>query len=144
MPETTKENCSVRSKRLLIILKHSAEQDILCFFKVKEQQVNKKNDRQLCADPLKISRIMHIKFIATVIVLGVVRNEGHASLFFLLGLRINSAGYTNVLGNVHHHIGLKQLKDCQQNIFMVTLPPSFDLKSVWNVVVRDLIDILTI
>ena len=55
---------------------------------------------------------MHIKFIATVIVLGVVRNEGHASLFFLLGLRINSAGYTNVLGNVHHHIGLKQLKDC--------------------------------
>ena len=45
---------------------------------------------------------MHTKFPATVMVLGVVSNEGHVmpSCFFTQGLRVNSAAYIYVLGTV--------------------------------------------
>ena len=45
---------------------------------------------------------MHTKFPATVMVLGVVNNEGHVMPphFFPQGLRVNSAAYIGVLGTV--------------------------------------------
>ena len=105
--ETTKENRLVRSKRLVSKLKHPAEQDILWFFSDEknfdqDQKVNRRNDRWLCADPSEVPRVMHTKFPATVMVLGVVSNEGHVMPphFFTQGMKINAAAYIEVLSTV--------------------------------------------
>ena len=78
---------------------------MLCFFSDKknfdqDQKVNKRNKRWL--DPSEVSRVMHTKFPATVIGLGIVSNEGYVMPrhFFLQGLRGNSAAYIDVLGTV--------------------------------------------
>ena len=43
---------------------------------VQDQKVNRKNDRWLCKGPDEVPKGMHIKFPASVIVLGVVSSEG--------------------------------------------------------------------
>jgi len=58
-----------------------------------DQKVNRRNDRWLCADPSEVPHVMHTKFPATVMVLGVMSNEGHVipPHFFSQGLRMNAA-----------------------------------------------------
>lgn len=107
MSETTKENRLIRSKRLLNKLKHPVEQGMLWFFSDEknfdqDQKVNRRNDRWLCNDPSEVPTVMHTKFPATVMVLGVVSNEGHVMPphFFRQGLRVTSAAYIEVLDTV--------------------------------------------
>ena len=74
---TTTENCLMRFKRLLNKLKHSAEQ-VIFFSDEKnfdqDQKVNKRrrNDKWLYADPSKVTKVMHTKFLATIMVLGLL------------------------------------------------------------------------
>ena len=42
-----------------------------------DQKVNQQNDRWLCEDPKEVPIVMSTKFPASVMVLGVVSNEGH-------------------------------------------------------------------
>ncbi|EFN86088.1 Transposable element Tcb2 transposase, partial [Harpegnathos saltator] len=60
------------------------------------------NDRWLCSHPTQVPHVMHTKFPATVMVLGVVSNEGHVMPphFFCQGLRVNAAAYIEVLETV--------------------------------------------
>ena len=64
-----------------------------------DQKINRRNDRWLCADPSEVPHVIHTKFPITVMVLGVVSNEGHVmpSHFFPQGLRVNAAAYIAVL-----------------------------------------------
>lgn len=64
--------------------------------------MNRRNDRWLCADPSDVPHVMHTKFPASVMVLGVVSSEGHIMPphFFQQGLRLNAAGYNEVLETV--------------------------------------------
>lgn len=54
---------------------------------------------ELYADPSEAHHFMHHKFPASVMAFGVISNEAHIlpSNLFQLGLRLNSAGYTEVL-----------------------------------------------
>lgn len=107
LSERIKENRLIRSKRLLNKVKHPAEEDVIWFFSDEknfdqDQKANRRNDRWLCKDPSEVPRIMHNKFPATVMVLGVVSNEGHVMPphFFPQRLRVNSAAYIEVLQTV--------------------------------------------
>ena len=107
MSEKVKENRLIRSKRLLNKIKNPAEKDVIWFFSDEknfdqDQKVNRRNDRWLCSDPSEVPRVMHTKFPATVMVLGVVSNEGHVMPphFFPQGLRVNSTAYIEVLKTV--------------------------------------------
>ena len=100
----TQENRHMRSKRLLNKVKNPHEQGMFWFFSDEknfdqDQKNNRRNDRWLCADPSEVPRVMHTKFPATVMVLGVVSSEGHVMppYFFPQGLRVNAAGYLDVL-----------------------------------------------
>ena len=42
----------------------------------KDQKVNSRNDRLICKDPSEIPVVMHTKFLTTVMVLGVISDEG--------------------------------------------------------------------
>ena len=57
-----------------------------------DQKINRRNDRWLCGDPSDVPHVMHTKFPATVMVLGVVSNEGH-----VIPLHFFAATYTEVL-----------------------------------------------
>ena len=69
--------------------------------KIQDQIVNRRNDRLLCKFS-QFSRIMHNKFPATVIILGVVRNVGHVMPlhFFPQRIRVKSSAYIKVLETV--------------------------------------------
>ncbi len=62
----------------------------------KDQKVNRKNNRWLCSDISEVPIIMSTKFPATVMVLGVVSNEGGMMPhhFFAKGLKINADEYS--------------------------------------------------
>ena len=64
--------------------------------------MNRQNDRWLCEDPSDVPTVMHRKFPASVMVLGVVSSEGHVMppYFFPKGLRISADDYINVLSTV--------------------------------------------
>ena len=64
-----------------------------------DQKINRQSDRWLCANPSDVPYVMHTKFSATVVVLGVVSNEGHVMPphFFPQKLRVNAAAYIEVL-----------------------------------------------
>lgn len=107
MSAKTQEQRLLRAKRLLNKLKHPEEPGLLWFFSDEknfdqDQKVNRRNDRWLCADPSGVPRVMHTKFPATVMVLGVVSSEGHVMPphFFPQGLRVNAAAYIEVLETV--------------------------------------------
>ncbi|UYV82887.1 hypothetical protein LAZ67_22001238 [Cordylochernes scorpioides] len=67
-----------------------------------DQKVNPKNDRWICKDPSEIPVVMHTKFPASVMVLGVISSEGDVMPphFFEKGLRMNADTYINVLETV--------------------------------------------
>lgn len=107
MSSKTQENRLMRSKRLLNKLKNPHEHGMLWFFSdeknfVQDQKTNRQNDRWLCASPSEVPRVMHTKYPATVMVLGVVSSEGHVMppYIFSQGLRVNAAGYIEVLKTV--------------------------------------------
>ena len=103
----TQENRLMRSKRLLNKVKNPHEHGMLWFFSDEknfdqDQKTNRRNDRWLCASPSEVPRVMHTKYPPTVMVLGVVSSEGHVMppYIFPQGLRVNAAGYINVLKTV--------------------------------------------
>jgi len=63
---------------------------------------NRRNDRWLCFYPSEVPTVMHTKFPATLMVFGVVSNEGHVMPppFFPQNLKINATAYINVLKTV--------------------------------------------
>ena len=67
-----------------------------------DQKVNRQNDRWLCDDPKKVPVVMSSKFPASVMVLGVMSNEGDIMPphFFETGLRVNAETYIDVLRDV--------------------------------------------
>jgi hypothetical protein len=85
-------------------LKNPAANNQLIFFSdeknfSQDQKVNKKNNRWLCANISEVPVVMATKFPATVMVLGVVSNEGDVMLpdIFAKGLKINTEEYIKVL-----------------------------------------------
>ena len=85
MSAQTREQRFVRAQRLLNKLKHPEIPDMLWFYSDEknfnqDQKINRQSDRWLCANPSDVPYVMHTKFSATVVVLGVVSNEGHVML----------------------------------------------------------------
>lgn len=102
MSQITKENRLIRSKRLLNKHINSAKEDVIWFFSDEknfdqDQKVNKKNDRWLCNNSSEVPAT-HTKFPATVMVLGILSNEGHVMPphFFPQGLKVDSVAYIEV------------------------------------------------
>ncbi len=64
--------------------------------------MNKRNNRWLSLDTTEVPIVMSTKFPATVMVLGVVSNEGDVMMphIFPKGLRVNRAEYIKVLDEV--------------------------------------------
>ena len=96
-----------KAKKLLNKVKHPEKDNLLKFFSDEknfdqDQKINRRNDRWLCKDPDEVPRIMHTKFPATIMVLGVVSSEGDVMPphYFLKGQRVNAADYINVLRDV--------------------------------------------
>ena len=103
LSDKTKFNRFTRAKLLLNKLKYPEELGLLWSFSdenfVQDQKLNCKNDRRLCKSPDEVPTVMHSKFLASVMVLGVVSSEGdvmplHA---FSQGARVNALTYTEVL-----------------------------------------------
>ena len=81
MSDRTKVNCLTTAKCLLNKLKQPEEPGMIWFFSdeknfVQDQKVKRKNDRWLCKGPDEVMTVMHTKFPASVMVLGVVSSEG--------------------------------------------------------------------
>jgi hypothetical protein len=81
MTEATKKTRYKKATALVNRLKHPPAPDILIFFSdeknfTQDQKVNSRNNRWLCDDPSDVPIVMRTKFLATVMVLGVVSNKG--------------------------------------------------------------------
>jgi hypothetical protein len=81
MSEATKARRAEKAKKLLAKIKHPSAPNQLIFFSVEknftqDQKVNRRNNRWLSSDPSEVSIVMSTKFLATVMVLGVISNEG--------------------------------------------------------------------
>jgi hypothetical protein len=107
MNEATKERRLAKAKLLLNRLKKPATNGQLIFFSdeknfSQDQKINRKNNRWLCADVSEVPIVMSTKFPATVMVLGVVSNEGDVMPphFFEKGLKINAQEYLKVMQDV--------------------------------------------
>jgi len=107
MNAATKERRLEKAKLLLTKLKHPQAPGQLIFFSdeknfSQDQKVNWKNNRWLCSDAEEVPIVMSTKFPATVMVLGVISNEGDVMppFFFQKGERVNAACYINVLRTV--------------------------------------------
>lgn len=107
MSEATKETRYKKAKALLNSLKHPSSSRQLIFFsdeKVfnQDQKINSRNNRWLCQEISEVPIVMQTKFPASVMVLGVVSNEGDVMPphFFDKGARINAALYINTLETV--------------------------------------------
>ena len=88
----TNSRTAIHPQRLLNKLKHPEIPDMLWFSSDEknfdqDKKINRRNDRWLCADPSDVPHVMHTKFSATVMVLGVVNNEGHIMPPLLFSLR---------------------------------------------------------
>ena len=104
MNEATKERRADKAARLLCKLKHPQCTNQLIFFSdeknfCQDQKVNVRNDRWLCSDPEEVPIVMSTKFPATVMVLGVISNEGDVMppFFFEAGLRVNAEAYISAM-----------------------------------------------
>jgi hypothetical protein len=93
MSEATKVRRVEKAKKLLVKIKHPSALNQLIFFS---------DDRWLCSNPSEVPIVMSIKFPFTVMVLGVVSNEGDVMPphFFPKGLKINMDEYIRVLEEV--------------------------------------------
>ncbi|UYV61469.1 hypothetical protein LAZ67_1004962, partial [Cordylochernes scorpioides] len=106
LTENMKNNRKGKAAALLNNLKHDSF-GMLRFFSDEnnfdvDQKVNPRNDRWICKDPSEIPVVMHTKFPASVMVLGVISSEGDVMPphFFEKGLRMNADTYINVLETV--------------------------------------------
>jgi hypothetical protein len=107
MSAATKARRLDKAKRLLTKIKHPIVPNPLIFFSdeknfTQDQKVNRKNNRWLCFDPTEVPKVMSTKFPATVMVLGVVSNEGDVMPphIFPKGLRVDTGEYLNVMETV--------------------------------------------
>ncbi len=107
MSQATKERRLEKAKLLLNKLKNPAANRQLVFFSdeknfSQDQKVNWKNNRWLCADISDLPIVMATKFPTTVMVLGVVSNEGGVMPphIFAKWLKINTEEYVKVLKEV--------------------------------------------
>ncbi len=81
MNDATKERRCAKAKLLLLKLKRPTVKNQLIFFSdeknfSQDQKINRRNNRWLCGDPSDVPIVMQTKFPSTVMVLGVVSNEG--------------------------------------------------------------------
>ena len=104
MSAQTREQLFIRAKQLLNEAKHPEIPDMLWFYTDQksfdqDQKINRRNDSWLCGDSSDILHVIHTKFLETVMVLGVVRNEGQVipPHFFHQGLQVNATTYIDVL-----------------------------------------------
>jgi hypothetical protein len=107
LSHATKKRRLENAKLMLNKLKNPAANNQLIFFSdeknfSQDQKVNKKNNRWLCVDISEVPVAMATKFPATVMVLGMVNNEGDVMPphIFAKGLKINTEEYTKVLKEV--------------------------------------------
>ncbi|UYV77941.1 hypothetical protein LAZ67_15002969, partial [Cordylochernes scorpioides] len=106
LTENMKNNRKGKAAALLNNLKHDSFGMLRFFSDEKnfdvDQKVNPRNDRWICKDPSEIPVVMHTKFPASVMVLGVISSEGDVMPphFFEKGLRMNADTYINVLESV--------------------------------------------
>jgi transposase-like protein len=107
LSQATKEKRFQKARKLLNKLNKPSENGQLIFFSdeknfSQDQKVNKKNNRWLCSDATKVPVVMATKFPSSVMVLGVISNEGDVMPphFFAKGLRLNSEEYVKVLDQV--------------------------------------------
>lgn len=102
----TREKRVIRQKRLVNKLKHPKEPGMLWFFSDtknfdQDQKMNRRNNKQLCAVPMKVTTMMPTKF-TSLMVLGIATNEGHSihPHFCLQTIRLNTTDYTELLDTV--------------------------------------------
>ncbi|UYV68980.1 hypothetical protein LAZ67_6001880 [Cordylochernes scorpioides] len=106
LTENMKNNRKGKAAALLNNLKHDSFGMLRFFSDEKnfdvDQKVNPRNDRWICKDPSEIPVVIHTKFPASVMVLGVISSEGDVMPphFFEKGLRMNADTYINVLETV--------------------------------------------
>lgn len=107
LTQKAKERRLERARKLLAKLKNPREKKSLIFFSdeknfQQDQKVNRRNNRWLCESVTNVPIVMKTKFTATVMVLGVVSNEGDIMdpYFFSQGLKINADVYLEVLRDV--------------------------------------------
>jgi hypothetical protein len=107
MTQRRKKKRYKKTSALLNRLKHPPVQNIFIFFSDEknfwqDEKVNLRNNRWLCDDPSEVPIVMKTKFLATVMVLGVVSNKGDMMPphVFKAGLRVNIDVYIDVLTNV--------------------------------------------
>ncbi|UYV71114.1 hypothetical protein LAZ67_8001791, partial [Cordylochernes scorpioides] len=106
LTENMKNNRKGKAAALLNNLKHDSFGMLRFFSDEKnfdvDQKVNPRNDRWICKDRSEIPVVMHTKFPASVMVLGVISSEGDVMPphFFEKGLRMNADTYINVLETV--------------------------------------------
>ncbi|UYV66188.1 hypothetical protein LAZ67_4000655 [Cordylochernes scorpioides] len=106
LTENMKNNRKGKAAALLNNLKHDSFGMLRFFSDEKnfdvDQKVNPRNDHWICKDPSEIPVVMHTKFPASVMVLGVISSEGDVMPphFFEKGLRMNADTYINVLETV--------------------------------------------
>ncbi|UYV69528.1 K02A2.6-like [Cordylochernes scorpioides] len=106
LTENMKNNRKGKAAALLNNLKHDSFGMLRFYSDEKnfdvDQKVNPRNDRWICKDPSEIPVVMHTKFPASVMVLGVISSEGDVMPphFFEKGLRMNADTYINVLETV--------------------------------------------
>ncbi|UYV79804.1 hypothetical protein LAZ67_18000702, partial [Cordylochernes scorpioides] len=106
LTENMKNNRKGKAAALLNNLKHDSFGMLRFFSDEKnfdvDQKVNPRNDRWICKDPSEIPVVMHTKFPASVMVLGVISSEDDVMPphFFEKGLRMNADTYINVLETV--------------------------------------------
>ncbi|UYV64166.1 hypothetical protein LAZ67_2006860, partial [Cordylochernes scorpioides] len=106
LTENMKNNRKGKAAALLNNLKHDSFGMLRFFSDEKnfdvDQKVNPRNDRLICKDPSEIPVVIHTKFPASVMVLGIISSEGDVMPphFFEKGLRMNADTYINVLETV--------------------------------------------
>ena len=101
MSEATKQKRCKKAKLLLNRLKRPANPNQIIFFSdekifTQDQKTNRQNDRWLCSDPKDVPIVMHTKFPASVMVLGVISSKGDVMLphFFEMGQRWSTPSST--------------------------------------------------
>ena len=103
MTEKTKNLRLIKSVRLLNKLKHPKKPKMLWFFLDEknfcQDQVHKsQNHRWIAMNKRDVPRVIKTKFLATVMVFGVVSSEGHIRPphIFEVGLKVNTKVYLDV------------------------------------------------
>ena len=94
----------LKSVKLLNKLKHPKEPNMIWFFSdeknfCQDQAHNKQNNRWIATCPKDVPKVMKSKFPATVMVFGVVSNEGDVMPphIFAKGLKVNTKVYLEVM-----------------------------------------------